>query len=213
MGNPGRFRLGAAVGAMVLAVAALVSVKAAQAPAPRLRSGQASAASGQAAQPEFGAGNELARPRNYREWIYLSSGLGMEYAAPSDGQQKFTNVFVAPAAYREFVSTGKWPDGTMFVLEERAGMNKGSINKAGHYQGELVGLAASVKDGKRFPGKWAYFNFGADGQTAKPMPAARCWQCHNAHGAVDNTFVQFYPTLKPLAEKFGVYEERKAGAP
>lgn len=185
--------------ALLFAAATLLSVRAAQV-APT-------------AHPESRPSSQLARPRNYREWIYLSSGLGMEYGASSYGPQKFTNVFVAPAAYRRFLSTGKWPDGTIFVLEQRAGLNEGSINKAGHYQGNLVGLAASVKDEKRFPGKWAYFNFGANEQTAKPMPAAACWQCHNSHGAVDNTFVQFYPTLKPLAQKFGTYDRRKAAIP
>jgi hypothetical protein len=29
---------------------------------------------------------------------------------------------------------------------------------------------------------------------------------------VDNTFVQFYPTLKPVAEKHGTYNQAKAAA-
>jgi len=28
---------------------------------------------------------------------------------------------------------------------------------------------------------------------------ASCYSCHAAHGAVDTTFVQFYPTLLPIA--------------
>jgi hypothetical protein len=30
-----------------------------------------------------------------------------------------------------------------------------------------------------------------------------CYSCHKAHGAVDTTFVQFYPTLLPLANAMG----------
>jgi hypothetical protein len=28
---------------------------------------------------------------------------------------------------------------------------------------------------------------------------ASCYSCHSAHAAVDTTFVQFYPTLLPIA--------------
>jgi hypothetical protein len=32
------------------------------------------------------------------------------------------------------------------------------------------------------------------------IPAtASCYSCHEQHGAVDTTFVQFYPTLLPIA--------------
>jgi hypothetical protein len=30
---------------------------------------------------------------------------------------------------------------------------------------------------------------------------ADCYSCHQAHGAVDTTFVQFYPTLLPIAQE------------
>lgn len=29
---------------------------------------------------------------------------------------------------------------------------------------------------------------------------ASCYQCHESHAAVDTTFVQFYPTLLPIAK-------------
>ena len=32
---------------------------------------------------------------------------------------------------------------------------------------------------------------------------ADCYACHQSHAAVDTTFVQFYPTLLPLAEAKG----------
>ena len=47
----------------------------------------------------------------------------------------FDNVFVNPDAYRSFLQTGTWPDKTMLVLEVRGAQSKGSINKAGNYQG------------------------------------------------------------------------------
>lgn len=165
--------------------------------------------SGSLADPQFVSGNRLVRPRKYREWIYLSSGLGMAYNPNPSAPLAFTNVFVAPAAYRTFIATGRWPDKTIFVLEERDAASKGSINKGGHFQADLRGLAAAVKDEERFPEKWAYFSFALDQQNAPANPKATCWQCHNEHGAVDNTFVQFYPTLKPIAMKFGTYKPKE----
>ena len=150
-------------------------------------------------------GTKLVRPDGYREWVYLSSGLGMNYNPTSGSPELFTNVFVPQWAYREFLSSGKWPDKTIFALEERNSESKGSINKAGHFQTDLVALAAQVKDENRFPEKWAYFSFEGDSMTAEALPSAQCWQCHNDNAAVDHTFVQFYPTLKPVAQKFGTY--------
>ena len=34
----------------------------------------------QSADPRFTSDGQLMRPDNYREWIYLSSGLGMTYS-------------------------------------------------------------------------------------------------------------------------------------
>ena len=151
--------------------------------------------------PRFTEDNQLIRPEGYREWVYLSSGLGMTYGdAAYDEAPNFTNVFINPEAYREFVSTGKFPDGTVMVLEIRRSESTGSINKGGHYQNRLVGIEASVKDAKRFPEKWAYFSFIGDGREplpkAKPFPKEACWTCHNQHGEADNVFLQFYPALR-----------------
>jgi Cytochrome P460 len=158
------------------------------------------------AMPRYESG-KLARPEGYREWIFLSAGLGMSYNPSSGGPELFTNVFVPQWAYHEFLSSGKWPDKTEFVLEERASESKGSINKAGHFQADLAGLAVQVKDETRYPEKWAYFNFRGDSKSEAALPKAQCWQCHDDNAAVDHTFVQFYPTLKPVAEKFGTYRK------
>ena len=71
--------------------------------------------------PAYNAAGELQRPANYREWVFLSSGLDMTYgpaaaALDANRNQLFNNVFVAPAAYRAFKATGAWPDRTMFIL-------------------------------------------------------------------------------------------------
>jgi len=166
--------------------------------------------------PQYGKNNELLRPANYRDWVYLSTGLGMNYGATSeDPSPLFTNVFVNPSSYKAFLATGKWPNGTIWVVEERGSATKGSINKVGHYQTEdLMGLGVEVKD-SRFPDTWTYFGFDATKQsTAAVTPAKNaCYHCHEDHGAVEHTFVQFYPTLKPIAEKFGVYKKDREQVP
>jgi Cytochrome P460 len=150
--------------------------------------------------------NELLRPDKYREWIYLSSGMDMSYGPMAMDHHMFTNVFVPRWAHQEFLKTGRWPQGSMFVVEERLA-STGSINKSGQFQTELMGIGVEVKDEKRFPEHWAYFNFG-NNKSATANPKAGCWQCHEDHAAVEHTFVQFYPTLKPIAQKYGTYRDR-----
>ena len=96
----------------------------------------------------FVAGNRLEFPADYREWIFLSSGRGMTYgpSANPNGPPLFDNVFVHPAAYREFVKTGQWPDRTIFVLEIRNAATEGSINKGGQFQKDVAGIEVEVKD-------------------------------------------------------------------
>ena len=158
------------------------------------------------------SGDKLVRPEGYREWIYVSTGLGMNYTPDPGMADQFTNVFVPQWAYHQFLTNGKWPDKTWFVLEDRNQQSKGSINKGGHFQTDLLGLGVEVKDEKRFPDKWAYFNFGADDKTATANPKQACWECHEANAAVEHSFVQFYPTLKPIAQKFGTYHEHGEAA-
>jgi len=157
--------------------------------------------------PHFLSNNELVMPENYREWIYVSSGLGMSYgpAAQAQSDPPFDNVFVTPEAYRSFLNTGTWPDGTMFVMEVRRSKSKDSINESGHFQGELLGIEAEVKDSARFPAKWGFYAFQPASKSGRLLPAATtdCQTCHSQHGAVDNTFVQFYPSLFEVAKKKG----------
>ena len=155
--------------------------------------------------PQYNAEGRLMRPQNYREWIFLASGLGMTYGPLATGDPMFDNVFVNPPAYRAFQATGHWPDGTAFVLEVRSAQSKGSINRGGHFQGETAGMEMHVKDEKRFPRKWAFFGFqqGSPVSEARAADNANCYTCHEANGAVDTTFVQFYPTLIPIAKQKG----------
>jgi hypothetical protein len=157
--------------------------------------------------PQFTADGQLQRPVNYRDWVYLTSGLDMSYSSEaSPDHHMFDNVFVNPQAYRSFLQTGTWPDGTMVLIEARAGGSKASINKRGAFQTtEVMGLEVHVKDSKRFEGSWAFYGFDDPAAGAANMlpRSAQCYSCHAAHAAVDTTFVQFYPTLIDIATAKG----------
>ena len=157
--------------------------------------------------PAYTKDGDMLPPTNYREWIYLTSGIDMSYSANAmqTDHSTFDNVFVNPEAYRSFLATGTWPDKTVMILEAREARSKGSINQRGHYQAVgVMDFEVHVKDESRFPGKWAFFSFDAPGKNGTLIPAkAPCYSCHAQHGAVDTTFVQFYPTLLPIAQKKG----------
>jgi hypothetical protein len=167
--------------------------------------------------PAYTSDGSLKFPENYREWVYLTSGLDMSYL-PMGGMNHsmFDNVFVNPEAYKAFVETGTWPDKTMLVLEVRKAESKASINKDGHFQSsEVMGLEVHVKDKGRFEGAWAFFD-ADNGVTGKLLPKGMdCYSCHAQHGAVDTTFVQFYPTLFEIAKKkntlSAVYVKEESG--
>ena len=151
---------------------------------------------------------ELALP-DYRKWVYLGSGLGMTYTdGPAKADPPFTNVFAEPRAYDEYMKTGLWPDKTVLIAEMRASSSAVSINKGGHIQtSKLIALEAEVKDKSK--GGWSFYGFEDGARTGRPFAKTiPCYSCHEEHAAVDNTFVQFYPTLIDVAKKHGTYKER-----
>lgn len=184
-------------GMCVFAVAMTMAVSAAQAPA---------TAPGAAV-------DTLQRPPDVRALVFLSSAQGLAYGPAADkakqagGPPPFTNVFVSPQAYRSFMGSGKWPDGTTFFLEVRAAIEHNSQGIRGSSQGQVLALEAEMKDTTRYPGAgFAYFDFGRGGADlkAQPLPAtAACYACHRQHGAVEWTFTQFYSEQFAVAKKMG----------
>jgi len=159
--------------------------------------------------PEYNSDGQMRLPANYRQWVYLSSGFDMSYnPAMQTDHHMFDNVFVNPEAWQVFVTSGRWPDKTVLVLEVRGAESKASINQKGNFQGTAVmGLEVHVKDQARFADKWAFFGFSGSDVQAKMIPlSASCYSCHRDHGAVDTTFVQFYPTLMPIAKNKGTLD-------
>ena len=161
--------------------------------------------------PQYDANGNLMRPADYGDWEFLSAGYGMSYSPAPRSREMFTNVFVQRWAYADFLKSGKWPEQSMFLIDVRNAQSEGSINKTGHYQTDSMALEVEIKDSTRNPAKWAYYSFQPNARTAEAMPRDNdCWSCHEQHAAVEHTFVQFYPTLKPVAKNFGAYNETRA---
>ena len=159
----------------------------------------------QSSAPAYTSDAQLKFPEDYRNWIYLTSGFDMSYTANehTGEHHQFDNVFVNPESYKAFLATGTWPDKTMLVLEVRQAQSKGSINQKGNFQTGVAGVEVHVKDA-HLPGNWAFFGFDEAAKTSRMIPtSASCYSCHDAHAAVDTTFVQFYPTLLPIARSKG----------
>jgi cytochrome P460 len=145
-------------------------------------------------------------PKDYRQWVFLSSGINMTYGpmAGDASNPRFENVFVNPAAYAGFLKTGTWPDKTAMILEIRGSVSKVSINKDGRVQTGVVAVEAHVKDAAR--GGWAFYGFHDNTGRGTLFPkTADCYSCHEKNGAVDTTFVQFYPTLIDPAKQHNTY--------
>ena len=172
--------------------------------------------------PAYDANGELLRPTDYRDWVYVTTGIDMFYgpageAAPAAADQPprpsvFTNVFVTRPAYEEFMRSGTWPDKAMFILEVRRAEKAASIDSRGQSQGPVLTIEAAVKDVQRFaPNEgsngWGYFGFGSPNGLRDSSPVlpttASCYSCHASNTALDNTFVQFYPTLFEVAKRLG----------
>ena len=65
-------------------------------------------------------------------------------------------------------------------------------------------MEVALKDTARFSDQWGYFGFNGSATTAKQFgESAGCNACHSKNGAVENTFVQFYPTLLDIARAKG----------
>jgi Cu/Ag efflux protein CusF len=145
-------------------------------------------------------------PKDFRQWVFLTSGFAMTYDPNAGAAEnpRFDNVFVNPDAYQSYLQTGTWPNKTVLVLESRASESKLSINKNGRVQTGVTGIDVHVKDLEH--GGWAFYAFDHGAEQGTLLPKSEgCYSCHEQNGAVDTTFVQFYPTLIDVAKSKGSY--------
>ena len=160
--------------------------------------------------PQYTKDGELLLPKDYRNWSFLSSSISMSYPEEGPGgHAMFGNLFVQPAAREQFEKTGTWPDKTVLLMELRGVGGRGGdafLNKDAQFQTDLHGYEAHVKDSAR--GGWAFYGIRSDATSGKAVEkTAKCFSCHENHGAVDTTFVQYYPPLIEAAKQHGTYKD------
>ena len=158
---------------------------------------------------QYTKSGELMLPKDYRQWDFLSSSVSMSYPEEGPGgHAMFGNLFVQPAVRKQFDNTGVWPDKTILLMELRdVGTSKTDsfLNKDAQFQTDIMGYEAHVKDSSR--GGWAFYFIRKDAASGKAFEkTAKCFACHQDHGAVDTTFVQYYPTLIDAAKKHGTWK-------
>jgi cytochrome P460 len=149
---------------------------------------------------------ELMMPKDFRQWVFVGAPV-----TPNDMNNgkaafpEFHHVYIDPASFAAYKKTGKFPNGTVIVKELADVGAKSSASGSGYFAGEFIGIAASVKDAKRFakePGNWAYFSFMGDGgkalASAKAQATAACNTCHQQNAAEDWVFTQHYPVLRAV---------------
>jgi hypothetical protein len=151
------------------------------------------------------AQEQMAVPPDYRQWVFLTSSLDLDYKTTAEpNHHMLDNVFVDPVSYQAFLKTGTWPDKTVLIKENRFAESAGTLSKRGQFQNGVRDLEIHIKDQARFPGQWAFYK-SDDGKAPAKLKAQteNCYSCHREHGAVDTTFVQFYPTLFSIAREKG----------
>jgi hypothetical protein len=148
---------------------------------------------------------ELERPTGFREWIYV--GTPVTPNELNNGKAAFPehhNVYIDPKSWAHWKKTGEFRDGTILMKELVSVGSKAAVSGSGYFQGDFIGLEATIKSKKHFPnepGNWAYYSFSNPNlktlnETAKAFPAASCNGCHAGAAADDFVFTQYYPVLR-----------------
>jgi len=166
-----------------------------------------------AQQPKFLSDSTLERPTDYEQWVMVGSSTGLSYnpavnAQPGASPGMFHNVYLQPWAYRQVVETGRFPEGSMFVLAFFESSTNAAPAKGGFYEGDqLASFEVHVKKSGIDPTGWAFFGFDDKGPGEKLPGNAPCYSCHATEAKVDNVFVQFYPALREKLAAKGVYRK------
>ena len=161
---------------------------------------------------KFDAKDQAELPRGYRSWVHVFTGWEPITTTILDGTvtktPEFKNLYVEPFAYRTYMETGKWPEGTLMVKEFSAT----SVDKKNCegppaficqvwygkaiFQTNAIGIGVMLKDTKRFPGEaggWAYFSFGHQPPPYQKVsalrPRSQCAQCHIERAGAKQDFV------------------------
>ena len=149
---------------------------------------------------EFNEAGELIRP-DVDDWAFVSVSAaaggdtsmmaeGEEAQAPQEGD--FHIIRMTRDAFKTYMKTGEFPEGTMFSTSIFALADEGSRM----FGRELKAMEFGVKDSERFEDGWAFYRFANGQKTAAAEPKERCFDCHAERGAVDHVFTQLYTVFR-----------------
>lgn len=155
--------------------------------------------------PYVDSKGNISIPENYRTWAFLGA---WGVASDEDGQvgsKGFHNVYTRPETVAAFRSTGKFPDGAVFVKEllkaKTDSMTTGEIS----YATETDGWFIMIKDTKgRFKDNklwgdgwgWALFNASDRSKTVTKDYQEDCLGCHVPAEKDDWIYLRGYPALR-----------------
>jgi hypothetical protein len=156
--------------------------------------------------PQYDSSRNLRLPEDYRQWILVGQSLGLSYSDGQGGHQMFNTTLMEPTAYRHFVQTGQFREGTMLALILQGIGTNATPARQGQFATDVHVVEMAVKDKGRVPEGWAYYQFGGPmtggyRSTATPQPKSSCYSCHVEHAGRDNVFIQFYGLLNEAAKK------------
>jgi hypothetical protein len=89
---------------------------------------------------------QLARPSGYREWVYV--GAPVTPNDLNDGKAAFPehhNVYIDPRSWAHWKKTGTFREGTILMKELVSVGSKAAASGNGYFQGEFIGLEATIK--------------------------------------------------------------------
>ena len=114
----------------------------------------------------------------------------------------FHETLMEPTAYKHFVDTGTFREGTMLALILHGTGENVLPARRGKFAAAVHGVEMAVKDSSHRTEGWAYYNFGGMNglrATAQAIAKESCYTCHAQHASRDNVFLQFYPLLAEAA--------------
>lgn len=85
------------------------------------------------AAPQYSGSDKMTVPGDYRDWVFLTASLDLNYSTASEPStmHMLDNVFVNPDAYKVFLKAGTWPDQTVMIKENRVAESPARSANAG----------------------------------------------------------------------------------
>ena len=190
----------------LLIIGAAVSMAAATAVFAQSKSNEGSPITRARYLPEYTASGDLILPKNFHEWVYVGSPFTPNALnGGKAGFPEFHNVYIEQVSYEIYKKTNVFPEGTIFFKElqltlpgENPDGSRTEPSGRGYFPGKFNGADVTVKDSKRYPGGWGYYNFNhhePKAETAKLQAQSDCGYCHEASAKKDQVWTQFYPLL------------------